>query len=56
LAVCLHPFSPIARNGAGPLWLTGHSSKDMNENYTHLQAATLKAAMKALPLFATRPQ
>jgi integrase len=36
--------------------LTGHSSKDMNENYTHLQAATLKAAMKALPLFATRPQ
>jgi len=33
--------------------LTGHSSKEMNQNYTHLQAATLKNAMKALPLFNT---
>jgi integrase len=33
--------------------LTGHSSKEMNQNYTHLQAATLKNAIKALPLFTT---
>jgi integrase len=31
--------------------LTGHSSKAMNERYTHLQVATLKTAVNALPLF-----
>lgn len=31
--------------------LTGHSSKEMNQNYTHLQVATLKNAMGALPVF-----
>jgi len=34
--------------------LTGHSSKAMNQNYTHLQMATLKNAMTALPLFGAR--
>ena len=34
--------------------LTGHSSKAMNQNYTHLQMATLKDAMTALPLFGAR--
>jgi integrase len=31
--------------------LTGHSSKDMNARYTHLQVATLKSAVTNLPLF-----
>ena len=34
--------------------LTGHSSKAMYQNYTHLQMATLKNAMTALPLFGAR--
>lgn len=34
--------------------LTGHASKKMNERYTHLQMATLKNAMAALPLFGTK--
>jgi integrase len=34
--------------------LTGHSSKAMNQNYTHLQMATLKDAMTALPMFGTK--
>jgi integrase len=34
--------------------LTGHSSKAMNQNYTHLQMATLKNAMTALPLFGNK--
>ena len=31
--------------------LTGHSSKDMNKRYTHLEVDTLKNAMTSLPLF-----
>jgi integrase len=31
--------------------LTGHSSKEMNARYTHLQVATLKNAVTSLPLF-----
>jgi len=34
--------------------LTGHSSKDMNARYTHLQVATLKSAVTTLPLFRTK--
>ena len=34
--------------------LTGHSSKAMNQNYTHLQMATLKDAMTALPMFGSK--
>jgi integrase len=34
--------------------LTGHSSKAMNQNYTHLQMATLKNAMTALPMFGSK--
>jgi integrase len=33
--------------------LTGHSSKDMNARYTHLQVAMLKNAVTSLPLFNT---
>ena len=36
--------------------LTGHASKKMNERCTHLQMATLKNAMAALPLFGTKKQ
>jgi integrase len=31
--------------------LTGHSSKAMNDRYTHLQVAALKTAVTSLPLF-----
>jgi integrase len=31
--------------------LTGHSSKAMNDRYTHLQVAALKNAVTSLPLF-----
>jgi integrase len=34
--------------------LTGHSSKVMNTQYTHLQLATLKNAVTALPLFGAK--
>ena len=34
--------------------LTGHSSKAMNERYTHLQVAALKKAVTALPLFGAK--
>jgi integrase len=34
--------------------LTGHASKKMNERYTHLQLATLKNAVTAMPLFGTK--
>jgi integrase len=34
--------------------LTGHSSKAMNERYTHLQVAALKKAVTSLPLFGGR--
>ena len=34
--------------------LTGHASKKMNERYTHLQLATLKNAVTAMPLFGDR--
>jgi integrase len=36
--------------------LTGHSSKMMNQNYTHLQMATLKTAVNTLPLFGGAPR
>lgn len=35
--------------------LTGHSSKGMNANYTHLHAETLKGAVGSLPLFSSPP-
>jgi integrase len=34
--------------------LTGHSSKAMNERYTHLQVAALKKAVTSLPLFGAK--
>jgi integrase len=34
--------------------LTGHSSKAMNERYTHLQVAALKKAVTTLPLFGAK--
>lgn len=36
--------------------LTGHSSKAMNEVYTHLQVDTLKHAVTSLPLFGSKPE
>jgi integrase len=36
--------------------LTGHSSKPMNTRYTHLEIATLKNAVTALPLFGATPE
>jgi integrase len=34
--------------------LTGHSSKDMNSRYTHLQVEALKNAVKTMPLFGSK--
>jgi integrase len=34
--------------------LTGHSSKAMNERYTHLQVDALKKAMNSMPLFGAK--
>jgi integrase len=34
--------------------LTGHSSKAMNERYTHLQVDSLKKAMSSMPLFGAK--
>lgn len=31
--------------------LTGHSSKEMNSRYTHLEVGALRTAMKSIPLF-----
>lgn len=55
-----HSFnSALANAGVSQevrMQLTGHSSKAMNQNYTHLQVETLKNAVTALPLFtAARP-
>jgi integrase len=52
-----HSFnSALANAGVSQeirMQLTGHSSKAMNQNYTHLQMDTLKSAVTALPLFTT---
>jgi integrase len=34
--------------------LTGHSSKAMNDKYTHLEVEPLKNAMDSLPLFTSK--
>ena len=36
--------------------LTGHSTKAMNEVYTHIQIDTLKNAVGALPLFTAKEE
>lgn len=36
--------------------LTGHSSRAVNTQYTHLQVTTLKNAMNSLPLFSSSPE
>ena len=50
-----HSFNSVLANAGVAdevrMKLTGHSSKAMNQNYTHLQVATLKNAMTAMPLF-----
>jgi integrase len=50
-----HSFNSLLANAGVPeevrMKLTGHKSKPMNERYTHLQMATLKNAMDAMPLF-----
>ena len=35
--------------------LTGHSSKAMNDRYTHLSVGPLKTAMDTFPLFTAKP-
>jgi integrase len=54
-----HSFNSVLANAGVAeevrMKLTGHSSKAMNTRYTHLQVATLKNAMTALPLFGSKP-
>lgn len=53
-----HSFNSVLANAGVAdevrMKLTGHSSKAMNQNYTHLQVATLKNAMTAMPLFGSK--
>jgi len=50
-----HSFNSALANAGVPedvrMKLTGHASKVMNKNYTHLNVATLKNAMTTMPLF-----
>jgi len=52
-----HSFNSVLANAGVAdeirMKLTGHSSKMMNTRYTHLEMATLKNAMTALPLFSS---
>jgi integrase len=52
-----HSFnSELANSGISEevrMKLTGHRSKPMNKRYTHLEVATLKSAVNALPLFSS---
>ncbi len=34
--------------------ITGHSSKAINHRYTHLEVATLRTAVTAMPLFSKK--
>jgi integrase len=53
-----HSFNSALANAGVPedvrMKLTGHQSRPMNERYTHLQVATLKSAVGALPLFGAK--
>ncbi len=53
-----HSFNSILANAGVSdelrMKLTGHSSKEMNKRYTHLEVATLKNAMTAMPLFSVK--
>ena len=55
-----HSFNSALANAGVPedvrMKLTGHSSKAMNEVYTHLQVDTLKHAVTSLPLFGSKPE
>jgi len=50
-----HSFNSALANSGVPeevrMKLTGHSSRDMNTKYTHLQVATLRDAVSNMPLF-----
>jgi integrase len=50
-----HSFNSALANAGVPedvrMKLTGHASKVMNSNYTHLQVDTLKNAVTTMPLF-----
>jgi integrase len=54
-----HSFNSILANAGISeelrMKLTGHSSKAMNARYTHLEVATLKTAITAVPLFGSQP-
>lgn len=53
-----HSFNSVLANAGVSeelrMKLTGHSSKAMNDRYTHLQMATLKNAVTNLPLFSAK--
>jgi integrase len=55
-----HSFNSALANAGVPeeirMKLTGHHSRPMNERYTHLQVATLKSAVGALPVFGAKPE
>jgi integrase len=52
-----HSFNSVLANAGVAdevrMKLTGHSSKEMNTRYTHLQVATLKNAVTTMPLFSS---
>ena len=54
-----HRFNSALANAGVPedvrMKLTGHSSKAMNKNYTHLEVATLRNAVTSLPVFGSKP-
>jgi integrase len=53
-----HSFNSILANAGVSqelrMKLTGHSSEAMNHRYTHLEVATLRAAVTAMPLFSKK--
>ncbi len=55
-----HSFNSVMANAGVSdeirMKLTGHASKKMNERYTHMQLATLKNAVTAMPMFGATKQ
>ncbi len=53
-----HSFNSILANAGVSdelrMKLTGHSSKEMNKRYTHLEVSTLRSAVTTMPLFGAK--
>ena len=53
-----HSFNSVLANAGVAeeirMKLTGHSSKEMNTRYTHLEVGALKSAMTSIPLFGSK--